>query len=271
MTDTPQETPLDRAWMETLAPTAGDAETARFYDVFAAAELHLLIDAASLDGDGAPQPVLFPVEGIDTALVFDTEDRLAAFVDDGAAHLTLSGRAVIGMFAGTAAQLGVNLGDAPSATILPQQALAWAAEALRQPIEADTTAAATLTVPRGAMPDLLMAIDAKLAGMGAAVAEAWLCGLGGGGGRGKPAPLILCVALRSPGAENAVVSALAETARFAGGDKAAFDIAVLGANDPRLDAARKVGLGFEPQNPEPPEVVSPAAPGSDPSKPPKLR
>ncbi|MEO1611403.1 MAG: hypothetical protein AAFU55_03460, partial [Pseudomonadota bacterium] len=48
---------------------------------------------------------------------------------------------------------------------------AHAGQALRQPIEADTAADAALSVPRGAMPDLLARLDARLAGMGAAVAE----------------------------------------------------------------------------------------------------
>lgn len=265
------ETPLDTAWVATEAPGAGDAEMARFWEVFAGAELHLVIDPASLEGEGTPQPVTFPVEGTDTALVFDTEARMAAFMEDGAAHLTLSGRAVVDMFAGKDAQLGLNLGEAPSATILPKPALAWAAQALRQPIEADTAADAALSVPRGAMPDLLARLDARLAGMGAAVSEAWLCGLGTSARRGQMQPLVLCVALRTPQAEQSVVSALAETARFAGGDKAAFDIAVMGPSDPRLEAARKVGLGFEPQNPADGERVEPIAPGSDPGKPPKLR
>ncbi|MEM7525902.1 MAG: SseB family protein [Pseudomonadota bacterium] len=258
-------TALDDAWATTEAPGAGDAEMARFYDVFAATELHLLIDPASMEGDATPQPLLFPVEGTDTALVFDTEDRMASFMEDGAAHLTLSGRAVVGMFAGRGVQIGVNLGDAPSATVLPTAAVDWAAEALRQPIEAAEANAAemTLTVPRGVLPDLMMRLDGKLSAMSAAVAEAWLCGLGSG----RRAGLILCVSLRTPRAEQAVVSALAETARFAGGDRAAFDIAVLTRDDPRLVAARKVGLGFEPADPEEAERRA-AAP--DPTQPPKF-
>lgn len=262
------ETALDRAWTLATEDTAGEGGMARYYDVFAATELFLLIDPASLEGAATPQPLLFPVDGGDTALVFDTEARLADFVEDGAAHLTLSGRAVIGMFAGSGAQLGVNLGDAPSATILPAAAIDWAAEALRQPIEAALDQSVTLTLPRGVLPTLLTALDAKLAGMGAIVAEAWLCGTGGGR---RSEGLILCIVMRTPGAEQAAVAALAETARFAGGDKAAFDIAVLAHDDPRLDAARKVGLGFEPAAPSAPEQREPAAPGMDPAKPPRLK
>ena len=77
------ETPLDAAWMATEAPGAGDAESARFWEVFAGAELHLAINPASLEGDAAPQPLLFPLEAGETALVFDTEDRLAGFMEDG--------------------------------------------------------------------------------------------------------------------------------------------------------------------------------------------
>ncbi|MEM7270982.1 MAG: SseB family protein [Pseudomonadota bacterium] len=254
------QTPLDLAWIAAEAAHAGDAGMARYYDIFAATEFHLLIDAETL-GSGAPQPQLFPVEGVDTALIFDTETRLAAFAEGGA-HLTLTGRAVVGMFAGAGVQLGVNLGDAPSATILPAEAVDWAASALRQPIEAADAETASLTIPRGVMPDMLMALDQKLAAMGAAVAEGWLCGLGRG--------LILCLVLRTPRAEQQVVAAMAETARFHGGDKAAFDIAVLSPSDPKLEAARRVGLGFQPADPADAIKIERAAPGMDPSKPPKL-
>lgn len=263
-------TPIDAAWAATEAPGAGDAETARFWEVFSGAELHLVIDPNSLEGDGPPRPLTFPVEGAETALVFDTEARMAGFMEEGAAHLTLSGRAVVAMFAGTGAQVGLNLGDAPSATVLPAAALDWAASALRQPIETETAGAASLTVPRGATPDLLQRLDARIAGMGAAVAEAWLCGFGSAR-RGQASPLLLCVGLREREAERSVVAALAETARFAGGEKAAFDIAVVGRDDPRMAAARKVGLGFEPADPSETGRVEPVAPGSDPANPPKLR
>lgn len=263
-----EQTALDRAWAQANDETAGDGGMSRYYDTFAATELFLLIDPASLEGATTPQPALFPVEDIDTALVFDTEERLAAFMEDGAAHLTLSGRAVIEMFAGKNVQLGVNLGDAPSATILPTAAVDWAASALRQPIEAALDQAVTLTLPRGVLPTLLTALDAKLAGMGAVVAEAWLCGTGGGR---RSEGLVLCLVMRVEDAEQAAVAALAETARFAGGDKAAFDIAVLAPDDARLASARKVGLGFEPQAPAAPEPVERAAPGMDKDNPPRLR
>ncbi len=265
------ETPLDRAWETANTELAGDAEMARFYDILAATELFLLIDTETLVDGQTPNPVTFPVEGTETALVFDTEARLAGFMENGAAHLTMSGRAVITMFKGTGAQLGLNLGDAPSSTILPAEAIDWAAEALAQPIETTEIGDAVLTVPRAVMPDLLQALDGKLAGMGTVVSEAWLCGLGASAGRGKPQPMVLCVCLRERQAEQSVVSALAETARFTGGDASAFDIAVLPRDDAKMDAARKVGLGFEPQNPGDVMQAEPVAPGMDLDKPPKLR
>ncbi|QIE57064.1 hypothetical protein G5B40_17425 [Pikeienuella piscinae] len=257
MTETPQ-TPLDRAWA--AAADDGDAGMARYYDVLAGAELFLAIDPATLDG-AAQTPVLFPVDGVKTALVFDTDWRIAEFMGDDAAHLTLSGRAVFAMFAGKGVQLGVNLGDAPSATILPAVAIDWAAEALRQPVEEEAGGAMILTRPIGATPDLLARIDAKLAGIGPALAEAWLCGAGEPDGA-----LVLCLSLRLESAERAVVAALAETARFAGDARAAFDIAVLREHDARLAAARRVGLGFEIA--APPDTARQAP---DRSLPPKLR
>lgn len=262
------ETALDRAW---AAAEAGEGAMARYYDVFAATEFFLMVEPETLEGDGPPRPVLFEVEGVATALIFDTEARLADFAEGAAAHLTLSGRAVAEMFAGKGAQLGVNLGDAPSATILPAEAVDWAAAAFRQPIEQDAEAGLALTVPRGASPHVFAALDAKLAGLGAEVAEAWLCGLGGAGATAKRGeePLILCLRLRAAFAESGVVAALAETARFAGGDRPAFDIAVLAEGDPRLAQARRVGLGFEPAAPSEPKA--PKIPGGDPEEPPILR
>ncbi|WP_340110410.1 SseB family protein [Pikeienuella sp. HZG-20] len=254
------ETPLDRAWAAAEAPGAGDAEMAHYYEVFAAAEFFLAIDAESFE-DAAPQPILFSVDGAETALIFDTESRMADFLESGAAHLALSGRAVLGMFAGRGVQLGVNLGEAPSATILPAEAVDWAAAATLQPVEAEASRRLALTPPQGLEPALFARIDAKLAGLAGNVVEAWLCGAGEGG-------LVLCLALRAEAAEAAVVAALAETARFAGGDRAAFDIAVLKADDPALSAARKIGLGFELA---PPAAPPRAAPGMDPAHPPKLR
>ncbi len=250
------ETPLDRAWAE----AEGEAGAARFWEVFAAAELFLAIDPDTLDTD-APRPLSFAVEGAETALAFDTEERLIDFLGDGAAHLSLSGRALAGMLAEAGAQLGLNLGEAPSAQLLPPDALAWAAAAFGQPIEAERRAALALGPPEGATPELLARIDARLAALGPVVAEAWLCGAAEEG-------LILLLRLAEPDAEPAAIAALAETARFAGGDRPAFALAAVSEGEPALEAARRSGLGFEPPKP----AIEPASPpGFDPARPPKLK
>lgn len=246
------ETPLDRA--------AAEEDAARFWEVFAASELFLAVDPATL-GAAAPQPLSFAVEGAETLLAFDTEARLAAFLGEGAAHLALSGRALAAMMAGTGAQLGLNLGDAPSAQLLPAAALDWAAAALRQPIEAETRTGLSLGPPDGATPDLLARIDARLAALGPVVAEAWLCGAAEEG-------LVLLLSMAEPAAEAAAVAALAETARFAGGARPAFALAAARQGEAALETARRVGLGFEPPKPA---VAALAAPGADPARPPKLR
>lgn len=258
MSDQPL-TALDRAWAAADAEGAGDAEVAHYYEVFAGAEVFTPIDPESLESPGPPQPLLFALETGDTALVFDSEDRLAAFMEDpgGVAHLTLSGRAVFEMFAGRGVSLGVNFGDAPSATLLAPDAVDWAAAALAQPVAAEEGRPGALRRPEGATPDLLTRLDARLSAMGDVVSEAWLCGRDQG--------LVLFVALRVADAERPVVAALAETARFAGGASPAFGVAPLEEDDPRLVAARKAGIGFEPAAPRRDRA------GEDPSGPPKLR
>lgn len=248
---------LDEAWAQASAPGAGDAEMARYYEVFAAAELFLAIEPETLESD-APQPLLFSLETGETALLFDREDRLADFFGAETAYLSLSGRAALSMFAGGGVQLGVNLGDSPSATILPAEAVSWAVAIIEDEARAEEGGALTLTKPVSADEALLRRIDARLAGMAGIVTEAWLCGDDEGG-------LVLCLRLSVASAETRVVAALAETSRFAGGDSPAFAIAVVEEGERALLAARRLGLGFTI---EAPEHRVEKIPGADP---PKLR
>ena len=53
------DTPIDAAWAATEAPGAGDAETARFWEVFAGAELHRVDEDAYHDVIGALQGLFY--------------------------------------------------------------------------------------------------------------------------------------------------------------------------------------------------------------------
>jgi len=76
------------------------------------------------------EPQIFPVEGQDFVLGFDTLERLSTFADRPVPYVALPGRIVAQLLAEGATGLALNLDVAPSATLLPPDALAWLTETL---------------------------------------------------------------------------------------------------------------------------------------------
>ena len=107
------ETGLDRAMRE----SGGDAAAGRAVDALLSSQLFLLLDEAHLEEDGAAdrlRPKTLPLEAGETALAFDTEERLAAIAGGEAADAEVSGRLLAGLLAGEGVHLAVNPGVAPS-------------------------------------------------------------------------------------------------------------------------------------------------------------
>ena len=121
-------TPIDLAHAAMEAAPGDEAARRRFYEVLAASELCLLL-AHEPEGE-VLDPAMFEPEGRPCVLAFDGEARLAAFAEGAAPYAALSGRALAGMLAGQGVGLGLNLGVAPSAILLPAEAVAWLAEML---------------------------------------------------------------------------------------------------------------------------------------------
>ncbi|MFD1344812.1 SseB family protein, partial [Litorisediminicola beolgyonensis] len=75
-----------------------------------------------------------------------------------------------------------------------------------------------------------------------------------------------------PGAEAALARAVNEALVFSGVEAGALDVTFVADSDPLAARLARVGLRFDlPIPEEPQERAAPSAPGSDPSKPPKLR
>lgn len=248
-----EETALDRA----MARAEGDATDGRAVDALLNAELCLLLEGPV--EDGPPRPVVLQLEAGPTALAFDREERLAAF-GAGAHYLAAPGRDLVALLAERGLNLAVNPGVAPSELFHDAEALGWMARASALRAVAEEARPAALGPPSGAPEALLSALDAKIAGLGPALAEAWLVESDG-------APLLLAVERGRWGAGEAgeahraaLARALGETGRLAG-----VDLAVaFAAEGPLLAAARRVGLGFEGPAPE-----TPAGPRRE--GPPRLR
>jgi hypothetical protein len=236
----------------------------RFYETLAASELHLMLKAEA-QGDHL-DPEVFDLGDQSFVLVFDREDRLAQFAGRAVPYAALTGRSIASMLAGQGVGLGVNLDVAPSAILLPPEAVAWLAETLSEaPSEIEATPE-MFSAPRGLPETFLTALDARLATMTGLARLAYLVGVTyDTGAQGH----MLGFVGADRGAQAALARAVSEVLIFSGLEAAALDVAFFDASDPV--AARLAGCGLRFDLPEPPERAPRAAPGSDPDKPPVLR
>ena len=250
-------TPLDRAHL--AAEAAGDdAARRRFYERLAEAELHLLLDA---EAGETVTPRLAEVDGARYALAFDLPERLTAFAGRADAA-TLSGRRLAAMLAAEGLGLALNLEDAPSAQLLPPDAVAWLADLLAHaPVE--TSARIESVAPPGRLPEpLLAALDAKLALAGGLAATAYLAGATYEGGRRAH---VLAFVDAVPGAEGDLARAVSEALAFADVDAGELDVTFVRASRPFAATLARHGLRIDLPKAEAPRPVR------DPDAPPRLR
>lgn len=258
-------TPFDlaHAAMEAAPDDAG--ARLRFYAALADSELILLLQAEP-EGDAPIAPALYDLDGGRYVLAFDSEDRLAAFAGAAVPYAALPGRVIAAQLAGQGIGIGLNLGVAPSAFLMPAEATDWLTATLAQSRPAGIVDA---SVPEPAAPGLPEALIASLADKITRLAGHADRALILAAGEGRH--LLAFVAVR-PGAEEALAKAVAEARAFSGVE-APLDVAFLQPDDrrlPRLEAvARVIPVPRLPQ-PDLHEVPG-AAPGMDPDRPPKLR
>lgn len=258
-------TPLDQAHVAVL--TGGEAEARQFYRLLADAPLHLLLEAEPEGERLAPK--VFDLTDGPVLLAFDTEDRLANLGSGPQPYATLPGRLIAQHLDGQGVSLGLNLGTgAASETLLPPEALRFLVEMLDvapESTEAQPESFAAPNVP-GALDEALRFTLSGAAGL--AVGALLAAVRYQGGGRGHVLVIVDAVEpARAP-----LARAVAEALSFAGLEAAALDVTFLDADDPALVPIARVGRLYEVPLPEvAPEPLAPAAPGSDPAKPPRLR
>ncbi|NPD14530.1 SseB family protein [Xinfangfangia sp. D13-10-4-6] len=271
MADTP--TPLDAAHAAVAADPGNEAALLRFYDRLADGELYLLLEREAV-GDQL-EPKIFNLESGPIVLVFDQEERLASFTGGVAPWAALPGRVIAGLLRGQGIGLGVNLDVAPSAMLLPPEAMDWLTDALETAPETALGRPVRFFAP--AAPDtLLVALAEKFASAQGLASAALLAGVEYEDA--KRGHMLVFIDAHE-GAEPALARAVQEALVFSGLDAAAVDVAFLGVGDAVLAAmvphAQRFDLPAAPQ-PEaaPPQAAASAAkaaPGMDPAKPPKLR
>lgn len=260
-----EATPLDRAHARMEAAGEDDEGARRaYYDRLAAAELFLLVEEEARQE--RVSPMLARVDGASFALAFDREDRLAAFAGDAAPYLALGGRALTGMLADEGLGLALNPDVAPSAYLLPPEAVAWIAETAG--VAPDETADRPERVmPPETLPEAwLEALDARLAAMAGLARVAWLAGVEWADGRQGH---LVAVEARTPDVGAAVARAVSDCTALVGQDIGEVSVVVLAPGDRLAERIARVGLRFDlPQTARP---DAPTPPGSDPDRPPRLR
>ncbi len=259
-------TPLDAVHAAMMADPADDAARLRYYARLADDELFLLL-AAEPEGDTFAPRVMDTDEGA-LILTFDTEERLAAFTGAPAPYVALPGRVIAAALAGQGVAMGVNLGVAEAAFLVPPEALGWLAETLAAAPQA-TEARPELFLPPGALPPaLIAALEGKLDRARGLAAAAVLAGVRYAGGRQGHMLAFLGAAEE---AQAALARAVGEALTFSGVEAGELDVTFLAPGDAAAPAILRVGRMFDiaPRAEERPKA--PSAPGTDPDRPPRLK
>lgn len=257
------QTPLDIAYQNMQE---NEQKSLAFYERLLEAELFLMLES-EVSGESARPLILETSDGA-LALVFDLEERMAAFSNTESSYVALSGRRIAVLLAGQEIGLGLNLGEPPSAMVLPSSAVDWLAEAAQNDTAQVEARPLEIGKPAGVPEALISALDSKLANMAGIVGAAHLVSVTyETGEKGHMLALVNVPDSAKPG----VSEALSEALRFSGVEAGQLDLAFLAADDPHLQNFTRAGLGFDIPELVMPKAPAPVAPGMDPEKPPILR
>lgn len=257
-------TPLDQAHAVMEASPEDDLTRLRFYERLADAELVVPLVREPEGQDVEPQT--FSVECGEVVVAFDSEERLGAFVEAPVAYVGMAGRALAGMLAEQGLGLGLNLAVAPSQTLLPAEAVAWLAGMLAHRPHEVAEHPREVSAPVDLSEELTSALGAKIATMTGLARTAYMAHVRYEGGR--EAHLLAFVA-PFPGSEAALAQAVGEAVVFSGLEAGSVDVMFLSDGEALARRLSQAALRLDlPQgDPQP----SPAAPGTDPDRPPRLR
>jgi hypothetical protein len=256
-------TDLDTAHAAMQATPNDDAARLRFYERLADTELFMLLGEEAAGDQITPE--LFEIEDQRFTLVFDREERLSKFVDRVAPYAALPGRALAEMLTGQGIGLALNLDVAPSAMLIPAEAVDWLVTTLGNAPEETEGHLSEISAPN--VPEaVVIGLDRKLAIAAGRARSAYLAAATyDDGGRGHVLAFIDAV----DGAEKALAAAASEALTFSGIEAGMIDVLFVRASDPLAAHLAKVGLRFDLPQPQMPQAHG--APGMNPDKPPKLR
>ena len=257
-------TDLDQAHAAMEAAPDDDAARLRLYERLADTELFMLLGAEAENDQITPE--LFEIEDQKFTLVFDREERLSQFVGRVAPYAGLPGRALVQMLQGQGIGLALNLEVAPSAMLIPAEAVDWLVQTLQHGPDETEARLTEISAPQGLPEPVVTALDRKLAIAAGMAKQAYLAAATYGDGmRGH----VLAFVDAEEAAHKALASAASEALTFSGIEAGMMDVLFVKTSDLLAGHLAKVGLRFDLPEPEVPQV--PGAPGMNPDAPPKLR
>lgn len=235
---TQSQSRLDAA-LARLTQGGNDDDWLALYAAFAVHPVVLALEAEA--APGAPvRPMLLPLDSGPTALGFDSEARMAAFIDRPTDRAVLPGADLAAALAGQGVALALNPGTPGAETVLDPEALAWVAAHFGAEVATAQSAGARLRSPRAPEPALLEALAQRLAELGPAVAEAWLCALHQNGA--DELVLILRSTVTAPEIVEEFARDLTRIGQIASAQP--FAVSVLAPGAAALPGARLVGIGL---------------------------
>jgi hypothetical protein len=255
-------TALDAAHAAMTAAPGDDAARLHYYRALSDAVLFLWLDAEPQGETLAPR--VFDLDEGPVVLACDSEERLADLSGTPVPYAALPGRVVAQALAGQGVALGINLGVADAAFLVPPQALDWLARTLgHSPTEASARPE-SFAPPRDLPPALMAGLQKKLEAMSGLATGALLAAVGyAGGRRGHMLAFLDAGAAVQP----ALARAVAEALTFSGIEAGEIDVAFLAGTDPVAEAMARVAMRLDMTAGEP--VAAPPEPA--PPRPPRLR
>ena len=232
-------TMLDQAHSAMVA--AGEDEPSRltYFAALRTAEILLVLEEEPT-GESV-RPMLLETSDGPVALVFDTELRLADFMQSPAAYLSLSGRKAIEILAGQGIALGINLGTS-SEMLLPSQALDWLGENAPGAVDVQTAQPQEISPPGNLPEALISALDARLAQFAGPTRVGYLAEAKYADG--QSGHLLAMVGLPDE-THGSLADAVAEALHFSGLDAAALDVTFLQAGASAIAKLEAVALRFD--------------------------
>ncbi len=266
------ETPLDLAYLAMQAAPDDEKARLQFYAEFADTPLTLLLKESA--GAESISPQMFETEEGSFVLAFDTEERLADFarsLDGGAAeYAQIPGRGLASMLTGQGVGIALNPGVAPSEFLCTPDVIDWLVATVSHAPVPQEAQPGDIAGPGDVAEDLLRAMTRAMRHASGFASAAYLVKATHRGGQEG---LMLALLDVAPGSEDALAGAVSTAVQFLGDQDLRLDVVFPEKSSPFAGQVAQCGVDIPIPAPadETAKTTTPAAPGMDPERPPKLR